>query len=62
MTDMTEPSMGPFGYCLCPKCGEKIPHKAGKPCREEKCPKCGTRMMREGSYHHQLIEKKKKGV
>ncbi len=39
--------------------GEKIPHKAGIPCREEKCPKCGTKMVREGSYHHKLINNKK---
>jgi len=62
MIGMTRLGMGFYGYCLCPKCGERIPHRAGVPCREEKCPKCGTRMIREVSYHHQLIDKKKKGV
>lgn len=50
---------GPGGFCVCPKCEEKIPHKTGTPCREEKCPKCGAKMVREGSYHHQLIVEKK---
>jgi Zn-finger nucleic acid-binding protein len=26
---------------------------------EEKCPKCGKVLMREGSYHHRLVEEKK---
>ena len=52
--------IGPRGTCICPKCGEKKPHLAGLPCQEEKCPKCGTKMLREGSYHHQLFEDKNK--
>ena len=51
--------MGPVGFCLCPKCKEKIPHRRGIPCQEEKCPKCGSRMLREGSYHHDLLQQKK---
>lgn len=38
---------GPQGYCICPKCGEKIIHKAGVPCTAVTCPKCGTPMIRE---------------
>lgn len=38
---------GPGGNCLCPNCGEKLPHQVGKPCYEMKCPKCGTLMIRE---------------
>ncbi len=52
--------MGPEGYCICTKCGYKKEHTKGIPCREERCPKCGSVMVREGSYHHKLIEEKKK--
>lgn len=51
--------MGPAGFCLCPKCGAKIPKRRGIPCQEEKCPKCGAKMLREGSYHHDLLRQKK---
>jgi predicted Fe-Mo cluster-binding NifX family protein len=37
---------GPGGECLCPNCGTRIPHKPGVPCVQEKCPKCGTLMIR----------------
>jgi len=52
--------MGVGGFCLCPKCGKKIPHHRGISCDEERCPQCDTKMIREGSYHHQLIEEKKR--
>ncbi len=38
---------GPNGYCICTKCGHRIKHVAGKPCIQQKCPKCGTQMTRE---------------
>jgi len=38
---------GPGGYCVCPNCGEKAAHQQGTPCYEQKCPKCGTAMVRE---------------
>jgi len=41
--------MGPRGNCVCPKCGYKVPHQPGKPCRELQCPTCGITMLREGS-------------
>lgn len=37
---------GPAGECVCPACGEKLPHRAGEPCRQVKCPKCGAAMTR----------------
>ncbi len=38
---------GPGGDCICPNCGNRVPHQVGKPCYERKCPKCGTSMTRE---------------
>ncbi|MGD1991665.1 MAG: hypothetical protein PVI59_00595 [Anaerolineae bacterium] len=39
---------GPGGSCVCPSCGHREPHVAGKPCYEQKCPECGTQMTRQG--------------
>jgi len=47
------------GYCICVNCNMRVPHPKGKPCREMECPECGIKMMREGSYHHQLYLQKK---
>jgi hypothetical protein len=38
---------GPGGDCICPSCGHRVGHMAGKPCNHRKCPQCGTRMTRE---------------
>ena len=38
---------GPGGYCVCPNCGEKVPHQLGTPCYEQQCPECGATMTRE---------------
>jgi len=38
---------GPGGYCICPDCGERVPHELGCPCFENTCHKCGTTMTRE---------------
>ncbi len=53
--------MGSTGYCICSKCGYRKEHTPGTPCRDEKCPTCKIPLVREGSYHHQLIQKKKGG-
>ncbi|MDI6846426.1 MAG: DUF134 domain-containing protein [Candidatus Saccharicenans sp.] len=51
--------LGPEGICFCPKCGFRKPHVAGLPCREERCPQCGSVLIREGSEHQRMIEKNK---
>ena len=41
------PGVGPSGNCICPKCGYKEPHKVSVRCIDQKCPKCGSRLIRE---------------
>ncbi len=38
---------GAGGYCVCPGCGEKVPHQQGIPCSSVNCPKCGSKMIRD---------------
>jgi hypothetical protein len=52
--------MGEGGYCICPKCDKRMAHNQGIPCQDEKCSECGSKMIREGSYHHELLVKKRK--
>ena len=42
---------GPGGYCVCSnsQCGYKAPHQTGVPCYQQKCPKCGSPMIREAA-------------
>ncbi|MGC9159746.1 MAG: hypothetical protein ACP5FH_12245, partial [Terracidiphilus sp.] len=37
---------GAGGFCVCPKCGEKMAHTAGQPCQKMQCPKCGGPLVR----------------
>ena len=53
--------MGAGGACICPKCGQRQPHRPGVPCLEERCPECGVALIREGSPHHQDIEQRRSG-
>jgi hypothetical protein len=48
-----------IGYCICLHCNTRIPHTEGQPCRENDCPQCSKKLIREGSYHHQLYLLKK---
>ncbi len=54
--------MGAVGFCICPKCGRRAPHRSGVPCLEERCPDCGSALVREGSPHHQQIEARRSGA
>jgi cation diffusion facilitator family transporter len=38
---------GPGGFCVCPKCGYKIPHQRGVPCSTLSCPKCKVNLQRQ---------------
>ena len=42
-----KPGSGPGGFCICPSCKERVPHKIGAPCNTRTCSKCGTKMTRE---------------
>ncbi len=35
------------GFCICVKCGTKVPHQQGVKCTTLKCPNCGHVMVRE---------------
>jgi len=37
---------GAGGDCVCPSCGERVAHRPGSPCTNERCPKCGSPMIR----------------
>ena len=50
----TQPGAGPGGNCVCPNCGEKVPHQQGVKCTRVKCPNCGKPMIRE-----ELLQNKK---
>jgi hypothetical protein len=39
--------IGPDGECFCPKCGEHFSHQRGVPCFINKCPKCGSLLVRK---------------
>ncbi|MEJ5363988.1 MAG: hypothetical protein WHS86_02710 [Desulfosoma sp.] len=39
-------AQGAPAFCVCPACGEKVPHRQGVPCVQMTCPKCGKAMVR----------------
>lgn len=40
-------AFGTGGFCVCAKCGEKVPHQRGVKCTTLRCPKCNKPMIRE---------------
>lgn len=40
-------AFGPGSFCVCTKCGKKVPHKRGEKCTTIKCPQCGHTMIRQ---------------
>ena len=38
---------GPGGYCVCSRCGYKIPHQRGIPCSTLQCPNCKVNLERK---------------
>lgn len=38
---------GPGGFCVCSKCGYKIPHQVGIPCSTISCPNCKINLKRQ---------------
>lgn len=45
------------GFCICAKCGTKMPHQQGVKCTTLKCPKCGHTMVREELLNDKLSKK-----
>ncbi|MGD9231262.1 MAG: hypothetical protein PVJ20_10650 [Desulfobacterales bacterium] len=54
--------MGPGGFCIFTKCGERTMHHKGIPCIEARSSKCSAKMIREDSEHYRLIQKKKNSI
>ncbi len=50
-------AFGMGGFCVCTKCGEKVPHERGVKCTTQKCPVCGHTLVRE-----ELVQQKNTAV
>lgn len=51
--------LGATGICACPKCGFEKSHRRGVPCMEERCPNCGSVLLRKGGTHYRRATKNK---
>ncbi len=48
---------GSSGFCICLICGEKVPHKANKSCKQTFCLTCNMKMIRVSAEHQELLKK-----
>lgn len=48
---LPRPAMHQTGYCVCPRCGLRVSHQPGIPCRSLVCTSCSSGMIRE---HHPI--------
>lgn len=48
---LPRPAVHQTGYCICPRCGLRVSHQSGIPCRSLVCTSCGSGMIRE---HHPI--------
>lgn len=44
---LPRPAVHQTGYCICPRCGLRVSHQEGLPCRSLVCSSCGSVMIRE---------------
>ena len=49
-------------FCVCPKCGHKVPKNETTPCPKYKCTKCGQQMVGEEKGCNPCRSKKRKGI
>jgi len=45
------PAVHQTGYCICPRCGLRVSHQSGIPCKSLVCTSCGSGMISE---HHPI--------
>ncbi|MBN1181114.1 MAG: hypothetical protein JXB49_02430 [Bacteroidales bacterium] len=46
--------LGTGGYCVCAKCGTRVPHQQGVSCTKTRCPRCGNLMVREELFNNPI--------
>lgn len=51
--------LGSGGTCVCIKCGFEMLHRRGMQCMKQKCPKCGSVLLRKGGTHYRKAIKNK---
>jgi len=49
-------------FCVCPKCGHKVPKNETTPCPKYKCTKCGQQMVEKEKGCNPCQSKKRKGI